>query len=132
MDFQINDNKLHFCNYLCFLFYVFTWKYSGLLPSLARSYWIDDCWIQNCKMECIVIRNILNTNSRCVCDFCNLILGTKANYEINIGTKWFTLNYMSVYFPNEMFDTFFSADFQYIIWLFADIFYWLCLSLEDF
>ena len=79
------------------MFYYFTWKYSGFLPRLIRNYLTDECWIQKCKMECIVIRNISNTNSRCVYDLSNLILGTTENYEINIGTKVSTLYYMNVF-----------------------------------
>lgn len=44
-----------------------------------------------------VIKNILNTDSKCVCDLSNLILGTTENYEMNIGTEWSTLYYMNVF-----------------------------------
>lgn len=97
------------------MFYYFTRKYFEFLPRLVRNYLIDESWIQNYKMECTVInnllasedyttetlmltviRNILNTNSRCVCDLSNLILGTTGNYEMNIGKEWSTLYYMNV------------------------------------
>lgn len=120
-----------FCIFLCFVFYYFTWKYSGFLPRLIRNYLIDECWIQNCKMQCIVIRNILNTNSRCVYDLSNLILGTTENYEINIGTKGSPYT-IWMCFPNEKFDIWFLADFLYLIWLFTDSLCWLCLPLEYF
>lgn len=96
------------------MFYYFTRKHFEFLPRLVRNYLIDEFWIQNYKMECTVInkllagriippsmltviRNILNTDSRCVCDLSNLILGTTGNYKMNIGTEWSTLYYMNVF-----------------------------------